>query len=159
MIVKTKRYQLTTNTYIKIGMRNILREQWWVILIAIAISCMIFVIHSHWWWIGALTALILYTLFWLIQFAGVSQLEQNKIMFEKFNYEITSQQILMKLNVKQGMPIKWESIKKAYMTKNAFLLVISKAQFIYLPFKVFNSENEIKFMESILKRKEYIKEK
>ena len=159
MIVKTKKYQLTTNTYIKIGMLNILREQWWVLSIPVVISCMIFVIHSHWWWIGSLIALILYILFWLIQFAGVSQLEQNKIMFEKFSYEITSQQILMKLNVKQGMPIKWETIKKAIMTRDAFLLIISKAQFIYLPFRIFNSDSEIKFMESILRRKGYVKEK
>ena len=159
MIVKTKKYQLSTNTYIKIGMQNILREQWWVLPIPVAISCMIFVIHSHWWWIGSLIALILYGLFWLIQFAGVSQLEQNKIMFEKFSYEITSQQILMKLNIKQGMPIKWETIKKVLITKDAFLLVISKAQFIYLPFRIFNSDNEIKFMESILKRKGLVKEK
>lgn len=159
MIVKTKRYQLTSSTYIKIGLLNILREQWWVFLIAAAISSMIFVIHSHWWWIGSLIALVLYGLFWLIQFAGVSQLDQNKVMFEKFIYEITSQQIIMKLNVKQGMPIKWETVKKAIKMKNAFLLVISKAQFIYLPFRVFNSENEIKFVESILKRKGYLKEK
>lgn len=159
MIVKTKRYQLTSNKYIKIGMMNILREQWWVFIIALAISSMIFIIHSHWWWIGSLMALILYGLFWLIQFAGVSQLDQNKIMFEKFIYEITSQQILMKLNVKQGMPVKWDTVKKAVRRKDAFLLIISKAQFIYLPFRIFNSENEIKFMESILKRKGYLKEK
>ena len=140
-------------------MLNILREQWWVLSIPVVISCMIFVIHSHWWWIGSLIALILYILFWLIQFAGVSQLEQNKIMFEKFSYEITSQQILMKLNVKQGMPIKWETIKKAIMTRDAFLLIISKAQFIYLPFRIFNSDSEIKFMESLLRRKGYVKEK
>ena len=159
MIIKTKRYQLTSGTYIKIGMMNILKEQWWVILIALALSCMIFVIHSHWWWIGSLIALILYSLFWLIQFAGVSQLEQNKVMFEKFIYEITSQQILMRLNVKQGMPVQWNSIKKAVKTRSAFLLILSKAQFIYLPFRVFNSDAELKFMEAILKRKGYIKEK
>ena len=159
MIIKTKRYQLTSGTYIKIGMMNILKDQWWVILIALALSCMIFVIHSHWWWIGSLIALILYSLFWLIQFAGVSQLEQNKVMFEKFIYEITSQQILMRLNVKQGMPVQWDSIKKAVKTRSAFLLILSKAQFIYLPFRVFNSDAELKFMEAILKRKGYIKEK
>jgi hypothetical protein len=158
MIVKTKKYQLTSGTYIKIGMQNILREQWWVLLIPVAISCMMFLIPSHWWWIGSLTALILYGLFWLIQFAGVSQLDQNKIMFEKFNYEITSQQIMMKLNIKQGMPVKWETIKKAMKTKKAFLLVISKAQFIYLPYRIFNSDNEIRFMDSILRRKGYLKE-
>ncbi len=157
MIVKTKKYQLGTRKYIKLGMLNILRSQWWVILIALAIAAMTFVIPSNWWWIGSLIAFVLYGLFWLIQFAGVPQLEQNKILFERLSYEITSQQILIKLNPKQGMPMKWENIKKAFIGKDFYLLILSKAQFIYLPFKIFNSENERKFMETILKRKNYIK--
>lgn len=157
MIVKTKKYQLSTGKYIKLGLINILRSQWWVILIALAIASMTFVIPSNWWWIGAIIALVLYVLFWLIQFAGITQLEQNKILFERLNYEISSQQILIKLNPKQGMPMKWENIKKAYAGKDFFLLVISKAQFIYLPHRIFNSENERKFMETILRRKNYIK--
>ena len=157
MIVKTKKYQLSTKKYIKLGMLNILRSQWWVIIIALAIASMMFIIPSHWWWIGSLTAFVLYGLFWLIQFAGVPQLEQNKILFERLSYEITSQQILIKLNPKQGMPMKWENIKKAFIGKDFYLLVLSKAQFIYLPFRIFNSDNERKFMETILKRKNYIK--
>ena len=157
MIVKTKKYQLSTKKYIKLGMLNILRSQWWVILIALAIAAMTFVIPSNWWWIGSLIAFVLYGIFWLIQFAGVPQLEQNKILFERLNYEITSQQILIKLNPKQGMPMKWENIKRVFIGKDFFLLVLSKAQFIYLPFKIFNSDNERKFMETILRRKNYIK--
>ena len=157
MIVKTKKYQLSTSKYIKLGMLNILRTQWWVILIAVAIGCMTLIIPSNWWWIGSLIAFVLYGLFWLIQFAGVPQLEQNKVLFERLSYEITSQQIMIKLNPKQGMPMKWENIKKVFVGKDYFLLVLSKAQFIYLPFKIFNSENERKFMETILRRKNYIK--
>jgi hypothetical protein len=157
MIVKTRKYQLSTGKYIKLGLINILRSQWWAILIALAIACMTFVIPSNWWWIGALIALILYGLFWLIQFAGITQLEQNKILFERLSYEISSQQILIKLNPKQGMPMKWENIKKVHSGKDFFLLIISKAQFIYLPHRIFNSENERKFMETILRRKNYIK--
>lgn len=157
MIVKTKKYKLETGKYIKLGLKNILREQWWVALIAVAIACMAFIIWSIWWIIGALLAYALYWLFWVIQFAGVTQLEQNKILFERLTYEITSQQILIKLNPKQGMPMKWENIKRAIMGKDYFLLVVSKAQLIYLPFRVFNSDNERKFMETILRRKNYIK--
>jgi hypothetical protein len=157
MIVKTKKYQLGTRKYIKLGMLNILRSQWWVILIALAIAAMTFIIPSNWWWIGSLSAFVLYGLFWLIQFAGVPQLEQNKILFERLSYEITSQQILIKLNPKQGMPMKWENIKKAFIGKDFYLLILSKAQFIYLPFRIFNTENERKFMETILRRKNYIK--
>jgi hypothetical protein len=84
-------------------------------------------------------------------------LEQNKVLFEKLSYEIDSRQILIKLNAKQGMPLTWDKILKAYKTKDAYLLVLSKAQFIHLPFRIFNSENELKFMDTILRRKEYIK--
>jgi hypothetical protein len=156
MIVKTKKYQLESKTYIKLGLTNILKEQWWVALIALAIACGYFWIAS-WWWISmAILAYLLYWLFWLIQFAGVSQMEQNKAIFEKMSYEIDSRQILMKLNATQGMPIKWDMIKKAEVTKDAFVLTMSKAQFIHLPFKIFNTENEKKFVEAILKRKGYL---
>lgn len=156
MIVKTKKYQLPTGTYIKMGLVNVLKEQWWVILIALAICTGYFWIPSIWWIIGALIAYGLYVLFWVIQFAGVTQMEQNKTIFERLAYEIDSRQILMKLNAKQGMPIQWAMIKRVELKKDAYVLYLSKAQFIHLPFRIFNSENERKFMETILKRKELI---
>lgn len=157
MIVKTRKYKLETSTYIKLAMKNILREQWWVFLIALAIMCGYFIIASIWWIIGALIALVLYILFWLVQFAGVTQLEQNKILFDKLSYEITSQQILIKVNPKQGMPLTWANIKKAEVNKDAYVLFVSKAQLIHLPFRIFNTDNERKFVETILRRKGYIK--
>ncbi len=157
MIVKTKKYQLEKGTYIKFALKNIVREQWWVFLIAAAIMCGAFFIFSWWWIIGALIALLLYFLFWLVQFAGVTQLEQNKILFERLSYEINSQQVLIKVNPRQGMPLKWEMIKKAQIGKNYFLLIVSKAQMIHLPFRIFNTDNERKFLETILKRKGYVK--
>jgi len=157
MVIKTRKYQLKSKTYIKLGFENILKEQWWVFLIALAICGGYVFIPSAWWFIGAGIGLVLYGLFWLIQFAGLTQLEQGKILFERLSYEITSQQILIKLSSKQGMPIKWEQIKRASKGKNSFILAVSKAQLIHLPFKIFNSENERKFLETILRRKGYIK--
>ncbi len=157
MIVKTKKYKLENNIYIKTALAAVLKQQWWVILIALAIMAGALIIWSHWWITGALIAYGVYVLFWLIQFAGISQLEQGKVLFERYSYEITSQQILMKINPKQGMPIKWEQIKRAQKSKNAFILWLSKVQMIYLPFRIFNTENERKFLETILKRKGYIK--
>lgn len=157
MIVKTKKYKLGNGTYIKLALKNILREQWWVFLIVLAIMCGYFIISSHWWITGALIALVLYILFWLIQFAGVTQLEQNKILFEKLSYEIDSRQVMIKVSSKQGMPILWDNIKKAKKGNDHFLFIISKAQLIHLPFKVFKTENERKFIETIIRRKGYIK--
>ena len=157
MIVKTKKYKLETGKYIKIALASVLKQQWWVILIALGIMGGSLIIWSHWWITGALIAYALYILFWLIQFAGITQMEQGKILFERLNYEITSQQIMIKLSSKQGMPIKWEQIKRAKKSKTGFVMWMSKVQIIYLPFKIFNSENERKFLETIMRRKEYLK--
>lgn len=156
MIIKTKKYQLPTGTYIKMGLVNIIKEQWWVIPIALSICLGFLWIASIWWFIGAIIAYGLYILFWTIQFTGVTQMEQNKVIFEKLAYEIDSRQILMKLNVKEGMPVQWNMIKRVELTKNAYVLYLSKAQFIHLPFRIFNSENDRKFIETILKRKELL---
>lgn len=158
MIVKTKKYALDKKAYMRAGLKNVFIDQWWVILIALAISAMTFVVPSNWWWIGALIAFALYILFWVIQFAGVTQLEQSKMLFEKLSYEIDSRQILIKLNSKQGMPMKWEQVKRAWMDKKQFVLVINKAQMMLFPYTVFKTQNEVKFVETIMKRKGLIKE-
>ncbi|MCG8340922.1 MAG: YcxB family protein [Cytophagales bacterium] len=157
MLVKTKKYKLANNTYIKLGMKNIIREQWWVFLIALAIASGTLFIHTYWFIMGAAIGLFLYFLFWLIQFYGITQLEENRIIFEKLSYEITSHQVLVQLSAKQGMPIPWSQIKRASQGKDYFLLVVSKGQLIHLPHKIFNSKHEIKFVETILKRKGFIK--
>jgi hypothetical protein len=100
--------------------------------------------------------LLLYFLFWVIQFYGITYLEQNKLLFERLRYEISNQHIMIQLTSKQGMPISWKQIKRAKQGKDYFLLVISKAHLISLPYKIFNSNHEIKLMETILKRKALI---
>ena len=157
MIVKTKKYKLETGTYVKEAMVNVLTKQWWVSLIVVALCSGYFIIPNLWWFWGTAIAVVLYLLFWLIQFTGVTQLEQSKILFEKLSYEISSAQVMIKLTSKQGMPIKWEQIKSAKINKSRILLVVNTAQMIYLPFKVFKTENERKFVETILKRKGYLK--
>lgn len=157
MIVKTRNYRLEKKDYIKMALKAILNQQWWVSLIVVAI-CLGFVwIPSIWWFIGAALGAGLYLLFWWIQFYGVTQLEQGKMLFERFSYEITSQQIVMKLNAREGMPMKWDQIKRAEIGKDYFLLFVNKAQLIHLPYKIFNTENERKFLLSILRNKGLVK--
>jgi hypothetical protein len=157
MIVKTRNYRLEKKEYIRMALKNILRKQWWVGLIVVAICLFYFLVPSIWWFIGAFVGAGLYLLFWWIQFYGVTQLEQGKMLFERFSYEITSQQIVMKINPREGMPMKWDQIKSAEMTKDAFVLFVNKAQLIHLPFKIFNTDNERKFVNSILKTKGLLK--
>lgn len=157
MIVKTNKYKLETGTYIKEAMINILTKQWWISLIVIALCSGYFLVPNNWWFYGTAIAVILYLLFWVIQFTGITQLEQSKILFERLSYEISSQQVLIKLSSKQGMPINWDQIRSAKIGKNKIILIVNNAQLIYLPFKIFRTENERKFVETILKRKGYLK--
>lgn len=158
MIVKTKNYKLDKKTYIKLALREILKRQGWMAALGAFVICLGFIwIQSIWWFIAAMVALGLYFLFWWIQFYGVTQLDQGKMLFERFSYEISSQQILMKLNPREGMPLKWDQIKRANIGKDYFVLFVNKAQLIYLPFKIFNTENERKFLSSVLRNKGLIK--
>ena len=156
MIVKTKKYKMPTSTYVRLGLQNVLREQWWVLLIALTVASGTFFMHTLWFVLGASIGLLLYFVFWLIQFYGITYVAENQVLFSPLRYEISSQQLIMQVTPKQGMPIVWNQIKRAVRKRDAFLLVISKAHLIYLPHKVFNSKHEIKFVETILKRKALI---
>ena len=157
MIVRTKKYKLQNSTYFRLGLKNIIGEQWWVFLIALGIMSGTFFIKTPWFIIGATIGLVVYFLFWIIQFYGITQLEENQLIFERLGYEITSRQITAQISPKQGMPILWDQVKRAAQGKDYFLLVISKGHLIHLPYKIFNSTNEVKFVETILKRKGLIK--
>ena len=71
----------------------------------------------------------------------------------KMNYELDGRQFLMKVDAKTGMPIDWKQFKKCHKTKDAYILTLSKAQFVYLPFDIFKNDNDKKLAETIFKRK------
>lgn len=157
MIIKTKKYQLDKKKYVSLAMRGAIRTSWWFLLIPIAILGASYWLPGTGWFITL--GIILfggYFLFWWIQFTGLTQMEQGEMLFKKYNYEINSQQILMKISTKQGMPIRWDQIKNAKITDEGFMLFLSKAQFFFFPYKIFNSDNEIKFLKSILERKKLL---
>jgi len=156
--IKTKKYQLQKNKYITMSMKEALMDWWWVWFIPLGIMLIPAIYPPAFWWCFgiSLTAIILYLLFWFIQFTGVTQMEQSKILFERLSYEIDSRQVLIKISSKQGMPLTWDKIQKVKKAKDHFLFIISKGQFIYLPFNIFKTESDIKFLETILKRKNFI---
>lgn len=154
MTIKTKKYQLQKNDYIKMALIQVLRKTWWYGFGPLAFIILGFFVKYGGWYIGfGIAATVLFCLFWVIQFVGVTQMEQNKVMFEKLTYEIDSRFIMIKLNAKQGMQMNWEMIQSAEKKKDAFVLIVNKVQFLYLPFSIFYSENDTKFMEALLKRK------
>lgn len=162
--VRTKKYALPTKKYISLAMRHFFKTQikWILLPVALilinAILGLTGVYPNYWVYITVVVASILYVLFWLVQFTGITQLDQYKPMFEKFSYEFDARQILMKINQKEGSVMKWEQIQDGYKDKDAYVLVISKGQFVHLPFNIFTSDHDIKVFERLLKQKDLLKE-
>ncbi|TAE32330.1 MAG: YcxB family protein [Cytophagales bacterium] len=186
MIVKTKRYAIDQKTYINVALKQWLRDNWKYIFIPIALIFVNAILGltgiypNIWIYVTIFVLTILYVLFWAIQITGISQMEQSKPLFEKYIYEIDSRQILMRINAKEGGLLKWEQIKAVEKSKDAYIFFLdnepamrgikanwfakfvtrglAKAQFLYLPYTIFNSEHDQKFLETILRRKELILE-
>lgn len=155
MKVTTKRYELEKKKYISIATLGLVKKEW-LYGVPCAILIILSFIFTSWFWtlflIGLLVP-VLYIGFWMIQFAGFTQHEMGKMFFYKMNYEIDGKQFLLKIDAKHGMPIEWKNFKTAAKGKDGFILSMSKAQFIFLPFNIFKKENDIKLTETILKRK------
>ncbi|MGA0557272.1 YcxB family protein [Larkinella sp. VNQ87] len=186
MIIKTKKYALDQKTYISLAMRKWVKHNWYwgfVPLGLIFANAVLNItgIYPNWWiYLVIVLLTILYVLFWAVQFTGITQMEQTKALFQKYVYEIDSRQILLKLNAREGGILKWDQIRSVTKDKDAYVLVVSNdqamngmkvnwlakivakgmkdAQFIYLPYSIFTTENELKFMDALLKRKGYLAE-
>ncbi|QHV95224.1 YcxB family protein [Spirosoma endbachense] len=181
MIVKTKKYALDQKTYINIALRQWVRDNWkWafvplgLILLNVVLS-LTGVYPNYWIYIVIVLLTILYVLFWAVQITGIAQMEQSKALFQKYIYEIDSRQILMRINVKEGGILKWDQISSVAKDKDAYILFLnnaealknvkaswiartvtkglSKAQFIYLPYSIFNSDHDLKFTDTVMRRK------
>lgn len=153
MIIKTKKYKLKTRTYIKIGFFDTMRKKWWIPTLLILSAGGLFYFKYKWLGIFVSILALFYTVFRLFQFYATTIIEGNKLFFQPAFYQISSKQILMQLTTKQGLPIAWEQVKYVRKKKKAFILFMAAGHFLYLPHRIFNTPQEIKFFELLLKRK------
>ena len=114
-VAKTKKYQMDANKYVWIALENLIRKEWYYGLAPLALIVTgIFYAPGRWWMI--ITGLVValgYLIFWIIQFAGLTQHEMGKMMFYKASYEIDGKNFMMKMDAKHGMPMLWSTFKKA----------------------------------------------
>lgn len=160
LFAKTKKYQLPVKLFVTEGLKLVLARWWYAFLVPVAIILLSFIWPGGTGWFigGAVLLTVLYVGFWLVQLYGVSVHPQGKTMFDRFWYEFHNQSIYLKKNDREGMEIKYEMLSGVKRTDQGYFLYMGKLQFLYVPLEVFNSPNDIKFTDMLLKRKGLLKE-
>ena len=174
LAIRTKKYQLDTNTYTRMAMAQVWKKEWWYALIPLAIGLLPALIWPSWWWVAlAVLLTVLFVLLRSAQITSVTQMEQSKPLFERMNYEIDQRQILLRLNEKQGMNLSWDMIGRARRDADGFTMWLRSGQtpaeltgwrrwiartfdvpvFLLLPLRIFNSPNDVKLFDAMLRRK------
>lgn len=174
MAIRTKKHQLDTNTYTSIAMGRVWRREWWYALIPFAVGLLPAIIWHSWWWLALSVALtLLYVLFRSAQVTGVTQVEQSKPLFEKMSYEFDNKQIVLRRSEKEGMRLTWDMIGEVKREPAGYLLLLKSPElpeevkgfkrwmartfdapiFVEVPDRIFNSGNDQKLFEAMLRRK------
>ncbi|WP_048825416.1 YcxB family protein [Hymenobacter sp. DG25B] len=174
LAIRTKKSQLDSNTYVRMALTEVWKKEWWYALIPLVVVLLPAIFVFSWWWVvAAVLVTVLFVVLRSAQVQALAQMEQSKALFERVNYEIDQRQILMRLNDKQGMNIPWEMIEKVRQQDGAYQLYLKAPanadmptgwkgwvartftvpMFLYLPSRIFNSPNDLKLFESMLRRK------
>nr|WP_230687700.1 hypothetical protein [Hymenobacter ruricola] len=177
MAIRTKKSQLTTDTYTKMVMGEVWKKDWPYALIPFVLGLLPALFVHSWWWLALSVVLtILFVLFRSAQVTGVTQMEQSKPLFERMAFEMDNKQLLLRVGPdKEGkaMQLNWDMIDRARRDADAYLLYLKPGTppaglaawrlwlartfdvpvFLHLPFKIFNADNDRKLFEALLRRK------
>ena len=160
------------------AVKQVWKKEWWYALIPLVLFLIPAIFSFSWWWVAAAVVVtLLFVLLRSVQVMSITQVEQGNPLFEKLMYEIDQKQLLLKKNEREGMTISWDMIATAAQKDEAFVMWLQAPKdsqlpggwkgwlaktfqvpvFLHLPYRIFNSPNDIKLMESLLRRKNLLK--
>ena len=104
MVIRTRNHRLTKGLYLRLAFSYLVRRQWWVGALLLTPLVPLILYKRYIWGILPASLVLLYYLFWLVQFYVITRLEGNQLLFESVRYQISSKEILL-LHGKQGMSL------------------------------------------------------
>ena len=174
LAIRTKKTQFDTNTYTRLAMAEVWKKDWPYALIPFALGLLPAIFLPSWWWVLlAVVLTILFVLFRSAQVTGVTQMEQSKPLFERMSFEMDQRQLLLRVSPEKAMQLSWDMIGRARRQDDAYLLYLKPGAppeglapwrlwvartfdvpvFLHLPQRIFNSPNDLKLFEALLRRK------
>ena len=157
MRISTGYYRFPEGLYIRVGFFNALREQWYISFVLFFLIGLSIYFRDSICIVICCIIEVLYLLFWVVQFYGITKLPQMKIMFQRIFFEFNDDQILMHVDTRSAAQIKWGMIKSCRKMKDCYFFFITKANILYVPFKAFKSKSDLNLFEVLLKVKNVIK--
>jgi len=174
LAIVTKKSQFDTNAYTKLAMAEVWRKDWVYALVPFALGLLPAIIWHSWWWLALSFMLtLLFVLLRSAQVTGVTQMEQSKPLFERMSFEMDQKQLLLRVSKEKAMQLTWDMIGRVRRDDDAYLLYLKPGAppadtagwrlwiartfdvpvFLHLPQRIFNSDNDRKLFEALLRRK------
>ena len=174
LAIRTKKYQLDTNTYTRLAMAEVWRKEWWYALVPFALGLLPAVFVHSWWWLAlAVVLTVLYALLRSAQVTGVTQMEQSKVLFERMSFELDPKQLVLRQSDTKAMALAWDTLGRVRRDPDAYRLYLKPGPppaglapwrlwlartfdvpvFLHLPLRIFNSPTDLKLFEAMLRRK------
>ena len=174
LAIRTKKTQFDTNTYTRLAMAEVWKKDWKYALIPFALGLLPALFVHSWWWLAlAVVLTVVFVLFRSAQVTGVTQMEQSKPLFERMSFEMDNKQLLLRVGPEKAMQLTWDMIGRARRDADAYLLYLKAGTppeglaswrlwvartfdvpvFLHLPLRIFNSPNDLKLFEALLRRK------
>lgn len=174
LAIVTKKSQFDTNAYTKLAMAEVWRKDWVYALVPFALGLLPAIIWHSWWWLAlSFVFTLLFVLLRSAQVTGVTQMEQSKPLFERMSFEMDQKQLLLRVSKEKAMQLTWDMIGRVRRDDDAYLLYLKPGAppadtagwrlwiartfdvpvFLHLPQRIFNSDNDRKLFEALLRRK------
>ena len=142
-MIKTKKIQLTPNTFFLILLNVYFKKKWWFIVLQLTIGLFFLVAERR---EPIEIFIIVLTLGYppliAVQYWRFANSKENKIFLLERDYEIFDDKVIGNLSDGTSSTILIEHFVKVIRLQTSFLHYISKNQFIYIPKNAFKTEAE-----------------
>ena len=159
MQIRTNKHQIPKKLYIRTCFEQVMRDYWWAWGIP-PLFLIVGIFYAFWTMFTiAITLAILYPLFAYLVLMALSEVPENKAMFSRLSFDISPQNITMRINPREGMNVTWDKIKKVVIKEDYFMMHMERFQFLHIPIKIFKNKNDVGLFKLILRRKGFLDKK
>jgi hypothetical protein len=148
-MIKTQEIKITANEFFRLILSIYLTKRWWlvawiwILIIVILFNGQIGLIE-----IALLSFILIFQVIIVAQYWIYAHSKDNRIYLSSRHYEIDANQVVERMEDGTSSTIKNERFIKVVKTKKYYLLYVARNEYIYLPFRAFESPSDLEWFEN-----------